>query len=75
MTSLILTLAIFTGLVLSIERISWILLRRKMEPLRFPSPKDPTGSHSYYLHKLRTLSIVHTVLMLVCIWSFLIALW
>jgi len=75
MTSLILTLAIFTGVLLVIARVSWVLLRRKMEPLRFPSPNDPTGSHTYYLHKLRTLSIAHTVLMLVCIWSFLIAVW
>lgn len=75
MTSLILTLAAFTVLISLMESVSWNLQYRKMEELRFPSPKDPTGSHSYYLQKLRIVSIVHTVVLLVCIWAFCIMLW
>lgn len=72
---LIITLAGFTALICAAEAVCWVLFRRKMEPLHFPSYNDPGGSHSYYLERLRAFAIAHTVTLCVFIWIFCIALW
>lgn len=75
MTTLALTLGIYTAIVIAMELACWRLLRRKMSDFKFPSPQDSTGSHTYHLMRLRTFSIVHTALLITLIWIFLIVLW
>lgn len=72
---LILTLASFTAFIAAVEAICWILFRRKMEPLHFPSDNDPDGSHSYYLGRLRIFAIVHTLGLCIFTWIFCSMLW
>lgn len=72
---LMLTLAAFTAMIVAGEALCWMLFKRKMEPLHFPSDKDPTGSHTFYLKRIRLFAVIHTVGLCVFVWIFCIILW
>jgi hypothetical protein len=75
MLYLFLVLASLTLIIVAVEGMFWSLFRRKMEPLRFPSDDDPSGSHIYWLERVRLIVIVHAVLLIIVVWMFCIWLW
>lgn len=75
MVSLIVTLAILIGLTLLIELACWKLFRKKMLLFRFPSPQDPKQSHTFWLDRMRRVTIAHAVFVVTFICIFCISLW
>lgn len=63
MVSLFLTLGALIAFIAIVERISWVLFRRKMQTLRFPSEEDPTGSYNYWLDRMRVATLLHAAIL------------
>lgn len=70
-----LTIAGFITLIIGVESVSWILFRRKAEGLRFPTEGDASGSHHYWLRKLRIFAIMHTIILITFVIIFCSILW
>jgi Trk-type K+ transport system membrane component len=75
MMVLVFTLAGLTAFIVLMELICWKLFRRKMKPMRFPSEKDPSHSHFYYLDKARSFAFAHTLGVTAFVWIFCIFFW
>jgi hypothetical protein len=75
MTSLAITLAVFTSGIIMMQATFWLLFERKMEPLRFPARAGGTGPHVFWLLRLRLGAIGHTIMLIVFVWIFCIVLW
>jgi len=75
MVELFVTLGVLILIVLGAEKVLWMIFRWKMAPFRFPSTQDPTGSHDYYLRKIRLFVIAHTIFLAAFVAIFCIILW
>ena len=75
MHSLLLTLAGFAAGIAAVQGLFWMLFRRKMEPLRFPSERDDSGSYDYYQRRLRIFMLIYTAGLIGFCWFFLSILW
>lgn len=75
MTWMLLTMIGLVAFIIVAEWTCWRLFRRRTDPMRFPSPNDPTGSHTFYLRKLRIFMLVHSAVLITFTVFFCIGLW
>lgn len=71
-----LALAIAAGIVIVLlEFILWTLFRRKIVGLEFPREVDASVFHFFSGRRMRTLALIHTIILLVTVPFFIALLW
>lgn len=75
MTWMLVTIIGLVMVIILSEWSCWRLFRRRTDPMRFPSPNDPKGSHTFYLRRLRIFMLFHSALLITFTVFFCMRLW